>query len=190
VNQTRDVILQMYLGCERDFYTGVKLLRVMVEEKMQEKMEASLLKLQAETKMAIKDVTKRQFLKKETDVAKMQGDASEVQSFKNPLYDEEMQRARENKRTENYNKILELEYEIKKLEAELSAKTKDSAMLDIKKMRYENQAKLMEDTTDIDTQITEINAEIESVKQSRKEIEDGILNKQNELKQLRLAKVS
>ena len=31
VNQTRDIIVQLYLGCERDFYTGLKLLRVIIE---------------------------------------------------------------------------------------------------------------------------------------------------------------
>jgi hypothetical protein len=35
VNQTRDIIIQLYLGCERDFYTGIKLLRVIIEDKMQ-----------------------------------------------------------------------------------------------------------------------------------------------------------
>ena len=56
VNQTRDQILQLYMGCERDFYTGMKLLRVIVEEKMQENMEAALVKLKADTRTAIKKV--------------------------------------------------------------------------------------------------------------------------------------
>ena len=53
VNQTRDQIMQLYMGCERDFYTGMKLLRVIVEEKMQENMEAALVKLKADTHKAI-----------------------------------------------------------------------------------------------------------------------------------------
>lgn len=56
VNQTRDQILQLYMGCERDFYTGMKLLRIIVEDKMQENMEASLIKLKLDTRSAIKRV--------------------------------------------------------------------------------------------------------------------------------------
>jgi hypothetical protein len=195
VNQTRDVILQMYLGCERDFYTGIKLLRVMIEEKMQEKMEASLLKLRAETKMAIKDVTKRQFLKKETDVAKMQGDARDIQSFKNPLYDEELQQIREKKGSDKYNSILDLEYEIKDLETSLLAKKKNIDMLKIKKTSYENQKNIMtssgsSDVTEISTQIADIDNTLETENASRKEIETGIRTKQDEMAKLRLAQIS
>jgi hypothetical protein len=56
VNQTRDQIMQLYMGCERDFYTGMKLLRVIVEEKMQENMEAALVKLKSDTRTTIKRV--------------------------------------------------------------------------------------------------------------------------------------
>jgi hypothetical protein len=56
VNQTREQILQLYMGCERDFYMGMKLLRVIVEEKMQENMEASLIKLKFDTRSSIKKV--------------------------------------------------------------------------------------------------------------------------------------
>jgi hypothetical protein len=56
VNQTRDQILQLYVGCERDFYMGMKLLRVIVEEKMQENLEASLVKLKFDTRSSIKKV--------------------------------------------------------------------------------------------------------------------------------------
>jgi DNA repair exonuclease SbcCD ATPase subunit len=56
VNQTRDQILQLYVGCERDFYMGMKLLRVIVEEKMQENLEASLVKLKIDTRSSIKKV--------------------------------------------------------------------------------------------------------------------------------------
>jgi hypothetical protein len=197
VNQTRDVILQMYLGCERDFYTGIKLLRVMIEEKMQEKMEASLLRLRAETKMAIKDVTKRQFLKKETDVAKMQGDARDIQSFKNPLYDEELQRIREKKGSDKYNSILDLEYEIKNLETALLAKKKNIDMLKIKKTSYENQKNIMNSSGSAGTKFTELSAQIDAINTelnteaiTKTEIDTSIRTKQDEMAKLRLAQIS
>jgi len=59
VNETRDQIMQLYMGCERDFYTGMKLLRVIVEEKMQENMEVALIKLKADTRAAIQKVVEQ-----------------------------------------------------------------------------------------------------------------------------------
>jgi len=78
VNQTRDQIMQLYMGCERDFYTGMKLLRVIVEEKMQENMEAALVKLKADTRSAIKKVIEQ----KRENVA-----ASEKQGLNTPIRD-------------------------------------------------------------------------------------------------------
>jgi Mg2+ and Co2+ transporter CorA len=78
VNQTRDQIMQLYMGCERDFYTGMKLLRVIVEEKMQENMEAALIKLKADTRGAIKKVIEQ---KRETVAA------SEKQGLNTPIRD-------------------------------------------------------------------------------------------------------
>jgi len=78
VNQTRDQIMQLYMGCERDFYTGMKLLRVIVEEKMQENMEAALVKLKADTRIAIKKVIEQ----KRENVA-----ASEKQDMNVPIKD-------------------------------------------------------------------------------------------------------
>jgi hypothetical protein len=194
VNQTRDVILQMYLGCERDFYTGVKLLRVMIEEKMQEKMEASLLKLQTDTKMAIKDVTKRQFLKKETDVAKQHVEVSELHSFKNPLYDEETQHIRDKRAAEKYNDILNVEYEIKNLELALASTKKNVELLETQKMRYENQKKLIEDSNgdadEIDGQINEIENKIQKERGDKRDTDKKIEEKQEILKELRIAQVS
>jgi hypothetical protein len=71
VNQTRDIIVQLYLGCERDFYTGIKLLRVIIEEKMQETMEAALVNLKTETVKQVKVLSQKN---KETETTKRQND--------------------------------------------------------------------------------------------------------------------
>lgn len=67
VNQTRDQIMQLYMGCERDFYQGMKLLRVIVEEKMQENMQAALIKLKADTRVAIKRTIEQKRVDTTTD---------------------------------------------------------------------------------------------------------------------------
>jgi len=79
VNQTRDQIMQLYMGCERDFYTGMKLLRVIVEEKMQENMEAALIKLKADTRGSIKKVIEQ---KRENVAA-----SEKQQDFRAPIGD-------------------------------------------------------------------------------------------------------
>jgi hypothetical protein len=75
VNQTRDIIVQLYLGCERDFYTGIKLLRVIIEEKMQETMEAALVNLKTETVKQVKLLSQKN---KETESTKRQNDVKEL----------------------------------------------------------------------------------------------------------------
>ena len=75
VNQTRDIIVQLYLGCERDFYTGIKLLRVIIEEKMQETMEAALENLKTETVKQVKVLSQKN---KETETTKRQNDVKEL----------------------------------------------------------------------------------------------------------------
>ena len=77
VNQTRDIIVQLYLGCERDFYTGIKLLRVIIEEKMQETMEAALVNLKTETVKQVKVLSQKN---KETESTKRQEEAKKRQN--------------------------------------------------------------------------------------------------------------
>jgi hypothetical protein len=77
VNQTRDIIVQLYLGCERDFYTGIKLLRVIIEEKMQETMEAALENLKTETVKQVKVLSQKN---KETETTKRQEEAKKRQN--------------------------------------------------------------------------------------------------------------
>ena len=58
INQARDMIIQLYVGCERDFYTGMKLLHVIVEEIMQTNMQASLAALKNTTRNAVVQITR------------------------------------------------------------------------------------------------------------------------------------
>jgi chromosome segregation ATPase len=50
-----------------DFYQGMKLLRVIVEEKMQENMQAALIKLKADTRVAIKRTIEQKRVDTTTD---------------------------------------------------------------------------------------------------------------------------
>ena len=47
------MIIQLYVGCERDFYTGMKLLHVIIEGIMQTNMQASLAELKNTTRNAV-----------------------------------------------------------------------------------------------------------------------------------------
>jgi hypothetical protein len=53
INQAREMIIQLYVGCERDFYTGMKLLHVIIEGIMQTNMQASLAELKNTTRKAV-----------------------------------------------------------------------------------------------------------------------------------------
>ena len=164
-------------------------------------MESSLLKLHAETKMAIKDVTKRQFLKKETDVAKQQVEVNEIQTFKNPLYDEEAQKNREKRESDKYNDVVKAEYEIKGAEDDLVTKKKKIEMFEKQIRYYKNQISIVESTEtedddvkadvgSINTRIDEIKKQIEDLTAEIKTLEADIKNKRNALNDLRIAQVT
>jgi hypothetical protein len=54
INQTREMIIKLYVGCERDFYTGLGLLHVIIEEIMNANMNARLNALKSSTYNNIK----------------------------------------------------------------------------------------------------------------------------------------
>jgi hypothetical protein len=139
VNQTRDIIVQLYLGCERDFYTGMKLLRVIIEEKMQETMEAALSALKTETKTAVKNISKKQFLKNENEAARKQEEIQELQQFQNPIFDQEMQKAKAEEASKRYDDKRQIEFEIKQLEQNKAAKENEKVALENKLRSYETQ---------------------------------------------------
>jgi hypothetical protein len=56
INQAREMIIQLYVGCERDFYTGMKLLHVIIEEIMQANMQSSLAALKITTRNAVEQI--------------------------------------------------------------------------------------------------------------------------------------
>ena len=53
INQAREMIINLYVGCERDFYTGLGLLHVIIEEIMNANMTAQLDRLKIGTRKAI-----------------------------------------------------------------------------------------------------------------------------------------
>ena len=53
INQTREMIINLYVGCERDFYTGLGLLHVIIEEIMNANMNARLDALKSSTRKNI-----------------------------------------------------------------------------------------------------------------------------------------
>ena len=176
VNQTRDIIVQLYLGCERDFYTGLKLLRVIIEEKMQENMEAALSALKTETKTAIKNISSKQRIINESDVARRQDEVNQLQQFQNPVFDEEMQKAKADAANEKYNKKKELEYEIKQLEQDKSQKETEKKDFESKIAYYESQINQLHATSDktqkealqkkiheVTTSLTDIGSEIDAI---------------------------
>jgi chromosome segregation ATPase len=173
VNQTRDIIVQLYLGCERDFYTGLKLLRVIIEEKMQENMEAALSALKTETKTAIKNISSKQRIKNESDVARRQDEVNQLQQFQNPVFDEEMQKAKADAANEKYNTKKELEYEIKQLEQDKSQKETEKNDLESKIAYYEGQIKQLDATSD-KTQIDMLKTKIGNVTTSLNDINSEI----------------
>ena len=116
-----------------------------------------------------------------------------TESYSDTL-DEHDERIREKKGSDRYNTILDLDYEIKDMEARLSAKKKEVEMLKIKKLRYENQKNILfangNDVTEITAQLTELDKTLETESASRKEIENDIRTKQDEMAQLRLVQVN
>ena len=173
VNQTRDIIVQLYLGCERDFYTGLKLLRVIIEEKMQENMEAALSTLKTETKTAIKSISSKQRIKDESDVVRRQDEAKELQQFQNPVFDEEMQKAKADAANERYTNKKELEYKIKQLEQDKSQKETEKKDFESKIAYYESQIKQLDSGTD-SKQIETLSDKINEVKTSLIDIDSEI----------------
>ena len=57
INQTREMRINLYVGCERDFYTGLSLLHVIIEEIMNANMNARLDALKSDTRKAIEKLS-------------------------------------------------------------------------------------------------------------------------------------
>lgn len=119
VSQTRDIIIQLYLGCERDFYKGVGLLRVIIETKMQETMDASLSELRNQTRANIKKISK-EYTTQQADLDRINRDAADVamQEFRNPLFDTAMRDEKNKTQRQVYQEIKNHEYKIKELKQE------------------------------------------------------------------------
>jgi hypothetical protein len=57
INQAREMIIILYVGCERDFYTGLSLLHVIIEEIMNANMNARLDALKIDTRKSIEKLS-------------------------------------------------------------------------------------------------------------------------------------
>jgi chromosome segregation ATPase len=178
------------LGCERDFYTGLKLLRVIIEEKMQENMEAALSALKTETKTTIKNISSKQRIKNESDVTRRQDEVNQLQQFQNPVFDEEMQKAKADAANEKYNTKKDLEYEIKQLEQEKYQKETDKKDFENKIAYYESQIKQLDTTSDnlqieaLRSKINDVNTSLSSINSEISDITTKTEQKRDDLSKL------
>lgn len=140
VTQTRDIIVQLYLGCERDFYKGIKLLRVIIENKMQETMEAAIAELKNKTRADIKKLSK-EHSSQQADMDRNMRDAAEIakQEFRNPIFDTALRDENNKKQRNHYEEIKKTEFEIKELKQQKDQLEKDIARNEETRTYYESQ---------------------------------------------------
>lgn len=188
VNQTRDQILQLYMGCERDFYTGMKLLRIIVEEKMQENMEASLIKLKLDTRSAIKRVIEQ---KRQTVAASEQsGMFSQVKNaIFNPVpYDVSQSEDKINKDKAKQiaiNEATDNENNAKDELAILNKRSKDEdAELESMKQMKAIVIKKEDGSPSKATEIADVDGKIEKLNTSKDALNREIATKQAEIEKL------
>jgi hypothetical protein len=187
VNQTRDIIVQLYLGCERDFYTGIKLLRVIIEEKMQETMEAALANLKAETVKQVKVLSQRN---KENEYAKRQNEVKAIQDAVN-LNKNDINVAPD-EREDDLKKLTEDLTDKKKELEEAKQKSEDFKkeleLITAKIKQYEDELKLVVSgtgDTNLTAKIRDLNAKKAATDAEKAAVDDKITTltaKYNDLK--------
>ena len=171
VNQTRDIIVQLYLGCERDFYTGIKLLRVIIEEKMQETMEAALANLKSETVKQVKVLSQRN---KETESTKRQEEAKKRQNNEDKNDITVAPDERENDLKELTKQLTEKKKELDTATQKSDDFKKDLELINAKIKQYTdeqklvvpgdaNLAKLIKDLTDKKADVEAKKADVDNV---------------------------
>ena len=111
-------------------------------------MEAALSALKTETKTTIKNISSKQRIKNESDVTRRQDEVNQLQQFQNPVFDEEMQKAKADAANEKYNNKKELEYGIKQLEQDKSQKETEKKDFESKIAYYESQINQLDETSD------------------------------------------
>ena len=173
VNQTRDIIVQLYLGCERDFYTGIKLLRVIIEEKMQETMEAALANLKAETVKQVKVLSQRN---KENEYAKRQNEVKAIQDAVN-LNKNDINVAPD-ERDDDLKKLTEDLTDKKKELEEAKQKSEDFKkeleLITAKIKQYEDEEKLVPSDTNLTAKIAELKKQKDPVEYGKNAVDDKI----------------
>jgi predicted nuclease with TOPRIM domain len=97
----------------------VGLLRVIIETKMQETMDASLSELRNQTRANIKKISK-EYTTQQADLDRINRDAADVamQEFRNPLFDTAMRDEKNKTQRQVYQEIKNHEYKIKELKQE------------------------------------------------------------------------
>ena len=172
VNQTRDIIVQLYLGCERDFYTGIKLLRVIIEEKMQETMEAALANLKAETVKQVKVLSQRN---KENEYAKRQNEVKAIQDAVN-LNKNDINVAPD-EREDDLKKLTEDLTDKKKELEEAKQKSEDFKkeleLITAKIKQYEDELKLLPPPPGAPGADTNLTDKIAELKDQKASVEEG-----------------
>lgn len=156
VNQTRDIIVQLYLGCERDFYTGIKLLRVIIEEKMQETMEAALENLKTETVKQVKVLSQKN---KETETTKRQNDVKAL--LDNANKDKNDIHVASDEREDALNKLInELTAKKRELDTKNQEYNEIKSKLDLinrQLKQYEDERKLVPGDSKLTAKIADLN---------------------------------
>jgi hypothetical protein len=181
VTQTRDIIIQLYLGCERDFYKGIKLLRVIIENKMQETMEAAITELKNKTRADIKKLSK-EHSSQQADMDRNMRDAAENarQEFRNPIFDTALRNEKNEKQRKQYEEIKKTEFEIKELKQQKEQLEKDIARNEETRTYYESQG------TETPTAIgDDISKAIKAAEEKIEKIERDIKSKSKNLEDLK-----
>lgn len=184
VNQTRDIIVQLYLGCERDFYTGIKLLRVIIEEKMQETMEAALLNLKTETVKQVKVLSERnkenESTKRQNDVKALLDNANKDKNDIHVASDE-----REDALNKLTNALTDKKHELDTKNQEYNEIKSKLALINDKIKQYTEELKLVPGDPKLTAKITDLNVQKGSVESKKAAVDSEITTLTDEYNDLK-----
>ena len=181
VNQTRDIIVQLYLGCERDFYTGIKLLRVIIEEKMQETMEAALANLKSETVKQVKVLSQRN---KETESTKRQEEAKKRQNNEDKNDITVAPDERENDLKELTKQLTEKKKELDTATQKSDDFKKDLELINAKIKQYTDEQKLVPGDANLAKLIKDLTDKKADVEAKKADVDNVILKLTDDYNQL------
>jgi chromosome segregation ATPase len=173
VNQTRDIIVQLYLGCERDFYTGIKLLRVIIEEKMQETMEAALENLKTATVKQVKELSQKN---KETETTKRQNDVKEL--LDNANKDKNDINVASDERKDALNtltkELTDKKYQLDEAKQKSEDFKKELYLINAKIKQYTDELKLVPGDPKLTAKISDLNAQKAGIEGEKAVVDEEI----------------